>query len=167
MRRTTILKSIAYITITMSTLFIFDYLLPSTDHDTIVVEISRPKYFSYSKYGGVRNEKSKDEVIFVTGDGAIKILTKNFNSTLIGDEVVLSKTMVLGMGKHLFLKKKNIEIGTSNIIYRWFLFLPAILFISSLCTILLKKKNNIENVGFGNLVLFLFALYFISKEVLI
>lgn len=106
-------------------------------------------------------------MVFVTEKGAIKILKKNYNSTLIGDSMILRKSMILGIGMSILSKKKNVEIPTSILLYRWWLLIPTILFSTSLFTLLLKDGNSIENIGFGNLAFFLFFAYLVFKEVFV
>lgn len=158
------LQYFAVFTLFLSLLTILDHLLPTIEDDTKVVKIYRPKNLNISKHGTRSMDVRSDQIILKTEQGKIKISLENFNSTVVGDEVILRKTMIYGFGKSLFQRKSNMEVSTSNIFIKWFLILAIIVMITSLFTILSADNKVVNNVGSWNLAIFFFALYFLFKE---
>jgi len=139
--------------------FVLEQVLPLTKTDAEVTKTSRPANYVRHKI-----KYSSEEVIIHTTEGNIRVPPNHLNIIREGDDVVVYKTVFFRKLKRIHLLRQNNTIDSINLLYRWFIFLPVVMTILAVATVRVADNELAMNLGSGNLVIGLVALYMLLRD---
>ncbi|WP_416868150.1 MAG: hypothetical protein ACMVP2_14485 [Imperialibacter sp.] len=139
--------------------FVLEQVLPLSKTDAEVTKTSRPANYVRDKI-----KYSSEEVIIHTTEGNIRVPPNHLNIIREGDDVVVYKTVFFRKLKRIHLLRQDKTIDSINLLYRWFIFLPVVMTILAVATVRVADNELAMNLGSGNLVIGLVALYMLLRD---
>lgn len=157
----TFLRRVNQIILIVMAVYLVDMVLPSLEHEGIILNYYRPLEF-----GKYNTGRSREELIIDTSSGRIKIRPFRIYPIAYGDPITLWKSAILQRPTKIRYNKSGKHNFTGNFLSNWMVLLPLTIFGLAICSVLTKSDSTLRNLGSANLVLTFYMVYILFKDYL-
>ena len=144
-----ILKRINIVVSIVSGFYLLDTILPYQKTEGLLVDYYRPTVPG-SDFGG--SYLSDSELILMTTEGNVKVLTEDIIPLNPGEKLIVSKSSLLKFNNEVELVNSGRKARSSCLLMGWLLPFPYMVFFLAVVALYSKNKLVVQNAGSAALI---------------